>query len=121
MLLIYSINRYRYYLCYSKLIVLFCFAKKVPKKATRKRLHPVFGKELRLSFCATVVNSSGSLMGSVIGNKLSLIAQHIFINLNQLDQNNLKLFMQGGVQTCIQKSFGTFRYMKCLLQLNFNG
>ena len=45
-----------------KPIVLFCFAKKEPKKATRKRLHPVFGIVPWFSFCTTVTSTSVILL-----------------------------------------------------------
>jgi len=51
--------------CHSK-YCLFFFAS--PKKNQKRRpendVHRVFGKEHRLGFCATVLNSSGSLIGS---------------------------------------------------------
>ena len=43
-------------------IVLFCFAKKEPKKATRKRLHPVFGIVPWFSFSTTVTSTSVILL-----------------------------------------------------------
>jgi len=60
----YQIIRHENNFSFKILFVLFCFAKKEPKKATRKRYKTRFREELRLSFCATVVNSSGSLIGS---------------------------------------------------------
>jgi len=38
--------------------------KKNQKRGTENDVRPVFWEEDRLSFCATVVNSSGALMGS---------------------------------------------------------
>jgi hypothetical protein len=60
------------------LVVLFCFAKKVPKKAPRKRCTSRFREGASIDLCATVVNSSGSLMGNTTGNSLHAITRITF-------------------------------------------